>query len=119
VLSNALKHKRDELATTIISVEEQLSGWYTRLRRARKRAELAHVYQQMTNAVEFLAQLKILSFTEPAIDRFHVLKGARVNVAANDLRIAAIVLEQGGTLITRNIKDFQRVPNLNIEDWSL
>jgi predicted nucleic acid-binding protein len=35
-----------------------------------------------------------------------------------DLRIAAIVLEHGATLTTGNVRDFQRIPNLMIEDWT-
>jgi predicted nucleic acid-binding protein len=37
----------------------------------------------------------------------------------NDLRIAAIVVNNAGTLITRNTKDFGKIPRLAIEDWSL
>lgn len=32
----------DEVAVTVISVEEQLSGWYTLLRRAKRLAALMH-----------------------------------------------------------------------------
>jgi hypothetical protein len=32
------------LAITVISVEEQLSGWYRRLRQAKKPEQLARVY---------------------------------------------------------------------------
>lgn len=112
------QHKREELAVTIISVEEQLSGWYTRLRRAKHPAELARVYDLFTQSVRFLSRLNVVSFSEPAILRFEQLKRMKLKVSAMDLRIATIVLESVGILVTRNVQDFQRVPDLLIENWA-
>lgn len=41
----------------------------------------------------------------------------RLNIRSSDLAIAAITLEHGGILVSRNRKDFQRVPGLPVEDW--
>ena len=50
--------------------------------------------------------------------RFETLKAMRLNVGANDLRIAAIALENDATVVTRNTRDFERVPGLRIENWA-
>jgi tRNA(fMet)-specific endonuclease VapC len=118
VVQRVAAHPPDELVITVISVEEQLSGWFTQLRRARAPGVLAQVYQRLTRNVQFLSRLAILSFTEEAIHRFGQLQALRLNVAANDLRIAAIALEQGATLVTRNVRDFQRIPGLSFENWA-
>jgi predicted nucleic acid-binding protein len=55
------------------------------------------------------------AFTEPAIERFEQLKAAKLNIGITDLRIAAIVLEHGGILVTRNTRDFQRIANFLIK----
>jgi tRNA(fMet)-specific endonuclease VapC len=36
-----------------------------------------------------------------------------------DLRIASIVIANQMTLLTRNTVDFQRVPGLHFEDWTV
>jgi tRNA(fMet)-specific endonuclease VapC len=106
-------------AITVISAEEQLTGWYTMLRRVRQRDDIAIAYQSLADTIAFLARFPILSFPVPAILRYEGLKAMRLNVGAMDLRIAAIALESGCILVTRNTRDFRRVPGLVIEDWSL
>jgi tRNA(fMet)-specific endonuclease VapC len=107
-----------DLGITIISVEEELRGWHTRLRRAKKRPQLAHVYQRLTDAVRFFSGLQISSFTESAIGRYDDLRKTHKGIGKNDLRIAAIALELDKTLVTRNLKDFKTIPGLRVEDWS-
>ncbi|MBK8036517.1 MAG: type II toxin-antitoxin system VapC family toxin [Verrucomicrobiaceae bacterium] len=34
-----------------------------------------------------------------------------------DLRIASIALAYEATLLSRNLKDFQQVPGLKVENW--
>jgi tRNA(fMet)-specific endonuclease VapC len=118
VVQRAQACEREQLAIAVISVEEELTGWYTKLRRAKKRDELARAYQRLSDAVGFLSQLHIVSFTEEAIVRYEELRAAHRTIGKNDLRIAAIVLENAATLVSRNLRDFQQIPNLQVEDWS-
>src|SRR5262245_28674518 len=118
VTQHVQQHPLTELVVTVISVEEQLTGWYTKLRRAKKRDQLARAYQKLTDVVRFLSRMQILAFPEPAIVRYESLRSAFRRMSKNDLRIAAIVLENGSILVTRNFQDFQQVPGLQIEDWS-
>jgi tRNA(fMet)-specific endonuclease VapC len=89
------------------------------LRRAKDVDDLALVYQRMTSAVESLTSFPILTYAKPAILRFQQLHALKLGVAKMDLRIAAVALEAGGTVVTRNTRDFQKVPGLRLVDWSV
>jgi tRNA(fMet)-specific endonuclease VapC len=107
-----------DLAITIISVEEQLSGWYTQLRKAKDNIHLQWAYRRLANNIRFLARIQIFEFDKHAIDRYEILKKLKLKIGKMDLRIAAIVSVQSATLVTRNARDFRIVPGLKIEDWS-
>lgn len=118
VCRQVLEHTADSLSVSIITVEEQLSGWYTLIRRVKTRDKLAAAYERFAKNVRFLSRVNVLTFSAPAIDRFEILKRQKLGVRSNDLRIAAIAIEHDATLVTRNRSDFERVPGLQIEDWS-
>jgi tRNA(fMet)-specific endonuclease VapC len=107
-----------ERAISIVTVEEQLSGWYAQLRQAKDSDRLAWAYRRLAATIRFLAQIEILDFDRPAIDRYEELRKRKLKIGKMDLRIAATVLERGAILVTRNLRDFRQVPGLQIEDWS-
>jgi tRNA(fMet)-specific endonuclease VapC len=107
-----------ERAISVVTVEEQLSGWYAQLRQAKIPERLAWAYRRLAAAVRFLSRVQIVDFDEPAIRRYEHLKKLKLKLGKMDMRIAATVLEQDAILVTRNVRVFQLVPGLRIEDWS-
>jgi tRNA(fMet)-specific endonuclease VapC len=112
-------HPATDLAISIITVDDQLKGWYTVTRQARQPKEIAQAYAHLGEAVVRLAKWRILPYTESAVAQVGQLNGLRLNVRLMDLRIAAIALENSAVVVTRNRRDFSRVPLLKIEDWSV
>ncbi|MGH9834285.1 MAG: type II toxin-antitoxin system VapC family toxin [Blastocatellia bacterium] len=68
--------------------------------------------------VDELSRRVILDFDERAAEEFQRLKKQRVRIGTMDLKIAAIALAHNATVLTRNLRDFNKVPDLKAEDWS-
>jgi tRNA(fMet)-specific endonuclease VapC len=108
----------DQLAVTIITIEEQLRAWYTQVRRARDRDRLARAYQGLFEVAETSKYIRVLPFTSHAVERYLDLRSQLPRLGKMDLAIAAIALEYDGIVVTRNRRDFEQVPDLQLEDWS-
>ena len=80
--------------------------------------EEARIHLRLAETVRLGASFQILFYTVAAISRFDALKVMKLNVGSMDLRIAAIVLENNAVLVTRNSRDFERIPQLAREDWA-
>lgn len=107
-----------QLTITIITVDEQLTEWYSRLRKARDPHKLALAYDGLFRVVETIQRFSVLPFSLPAAQRYFALRKQLPRLGKMDLEIAATVLEVNGILVTRNWTDFQQVPGLILEDWS-
>lgn len=116
--SRVLAAPAGSVALSVTTVEEALAGWYSALRQARRTDELERVYDQLARTVIRLAQFPIFGYTRAAMAEFASLQKQKMNIGRNDLRIAAVALEHGAAVVTRNVRDFGRVPNLVVEDWS-
>jgi len=118
VVGHIGRHRPNEVATTIITVEEQLSAWYTLLRRAKTTLELVPVYERMRDTLHFLSRLPILTFTERSALVYDQLRHQKPRVGRLDLRIAAIAISYHAALVTRNLRDFEDIDGLPVVDWS-
>jgi tRNA(fMet)-specific endonuclease VapC len=119
VCASAANHSNDEIAVSSVNVEEALGGWYALLRRARTNVDQARAAARLANAVMYLSHFPIYALTEPALDRFDRLVKLKLNVGKMDLKIGALALEMGATVVTNNVRDFGRIPGLLGEDWSV
>ena len=75
----------------------------------------------LKNIEQFLRDVRVLPFDEACALKFGQLHGMFLRrgqaVAHLDLLVAAIALTHDLTLVTHNVRDFQVVPDLRIEDW--
>ena len=107
-----------ELATTVITYEEQMRGWLARVAHANTTERMRDAYSRLQTHIETFAGIPVLPFDGPAIAIFERLRQQRLRVGTMDLKIAAITLARGAVLLTRNRADFECVPDLRFEDWS-
>jgi tRNA(fMet)-specific endonuclease VapC len=102
----------DKMSITIINHTELLFGVFNSL----------HQKQNLEKIQNFLKQFEILPFCEEASHIFAkqkaILKKKGKIIADLDLMIASIVLKNKSILITNNTKHFERISELNMENWS-
>ncbi|MFN0019397.1 MAG: hypothetical protein ACKVP0_14120 [Pirellulaceae bacterium] len=59
----------------------------------------------------------IVGWNEPAADEFKRLRTARVRIGTQDLKIASLALANDALLLSANLRDFEQVPVLRVENW--
>ncbi|MEW5858974.1 MAG: type II toxin-antitoxin system VapC family toxin [Cyanobacteriota bacterium] len=109
----------DEIAVTIITVEEQMYGRLNSIRRADSPDALISAYARLATTLNYFRTVNLLDFDQDAGNCYAQLVRQRVRIGTQDLRIAAIVISRNGILVTRNRQDFARVPSLKFEDWTI
>lgn len=107
-----------EVFTTVISVEEQMRGWLNLIARAKTAQQEVAAYQRLHMMLTFFAGTPLLDYTDEATVVFNQLKQSRIRIGSMDLKIAAITLAYNALLLSGNLKDYQQVPNLKVEDWA-
>lgn len=110
-------------AITVVTLEEQMKGWLNVINRYNDQPfqsqKLILAYKGLRDGVEYLNKLKLLDFDLPAYKCYQELVSQKIRIGTRDLRIAAIALSINAIVVTRNTKDFAKVPNLRIEHWTI
>jgi tRNA(fMet)-specific endonuclease VapC len=107
-----------DIAFCIVSFHEQVLGCNTYIAQARTSRDVVRGYEMFERVLSAFAASRVLGFDSGASAIFDDLVAQRVRIATMDLRIASIALSHRLTLLTRNTRDFAKVPNLVTEDWT-
>jgi tRNA(fMet)-specific endonuclease VapC len=110
ILSRLRMQRPEEIFVSIISYEEQMRGWLASLNttRAVDRQELG--YSKLHSLLTYYCDTAMLDFDSNAIAIFQNLWLLRLRIGTMDLKIAAIALSNGATLLTRNSSDLGKFP---------
>ena len=93
-------------------------------------AELLKGAERSIRKAQVLRQLKQLTQTVPVVydtnirlcehyaTQFTQLKDAGTPIGANDLWIGCHALSIDATLVTHNLREFERIIGLRLEDWA-
>jgi tRNA(fMet)-specific endonuclease VapC len=105
---------------TTVTIEEQMRGRLAAISRAANQPEkLAMTHINLQSTLLYFCSINLLAFDDAAYGQYQRLLQAKLRVGTQDLRIAAIALSVQATVVTRNLQDFRRIPNLSLEDWSI
>jgi tRNA(fMet)-specific endonuclease VapC len=108
----------EQMAITIISVEELLRGRLAQVRRAATPQTRIRAYEWLSETIDFISNFTVLQYNAQADAYFEAFRAQKIRIGTQDLRIAAITLSHQAILVTRNRRDFEIIPTLKIEDWS-
>ncbi len=118
-LVRRLNQVEDEVVVTIVSFEEQMRGWLSYIARAKNDAQEVEGYARLRGLLEDFQTRPVLDYDTKATIAFQELISQKIRIGTMDLKIAAIALSHDALLITRNVRDFEKVSGLSVEDWTL
>jgi tRNA(fMet)-specific endonuclease VapC len=105
-----------DFACCVVSLHEQVVGAHAFLNRAKNSAGLIRGYALLERLPRDFLAFALLPFDASSAAIYDRLLSQSLRIGTMDLRLAAIALSRNLTVLTRNLRDFGRVPGLNIED---
>jgi len=113
--SHVARHRDEEFFLSVITASELLHGVH--------RATLPDVRAKRSAFVEGILEHFPLLPVDLACARAHAriwaeLRQAGTMIGPHDLWLAATCVAHGLTMVTGNVREFERVPGLTVEAWS-
>ncbi|MGI8669241.1 MAG: type II toxin-antitoxin system VapC family toxin [Aridibacter sp.] len=112
------KFPDDEIFTTIITFEEQMRGWLSYIAKSKTPEQQIFAYQMLHQFLESYRTTAVLDFDEKSAKIFQQLKSNKIRIGTMDLKIASIAIANEAILVSRNQTDFEKVPDLTVQDWT-
>jgi tRNA(fMet)-specific endonuclease VapC len=108
-----------DFAVSTVTFHEQMLGSHAYINRARNLDNIVKGYAMMARLVSDFKVLPLVSFDIGAATTFKQLQAQQIQLAKMDARIASIALFRRLILLTRNHRDFSKVGELVIQDWTV
>lgn len=110
VLAQFLAHEMDGLGISVITASELYWG-----------VSKSGSVRNQTALDKFLSPLTVISYDQSAARKYGELRAyldkQGTPIGPLDMQIAAHALALGVTLVTNNVREFERVPGLKVENW--
>jgi tRNA(fMet)-specific endonuclease VapC len=113
------RYAPEDFMLSAVSFHEQTLGAHNFINCAQTNADTIRGYNLLIEILQGFASAPVLPFDNEAIAVFDELRSQKVRVARMDLRIASIAISRDLVLLTRNVRDFSKVPKLVTEDWTV
>ncbi len=110
----------NEQAVPIIVVEEIIRGRLKIIRQAeaqQTKISIERAYELFESSLEDFRFVRVLSYTTQAEQCYRQWRQQGIRISTHDLRIAAICVSYSAVLVSRNRRDFGRVPGLQVDFW--
>ena len=110
----------NEVAITIITRIEVLQGRFAALLKASHGEQLVRAQELLQRSEQRLGLLEIIPVDAASAAEFDRLRQNKKlkKIGRGDLLIGSIALAHRATLVTRNVKDFEQIPGLQVENWA-
>jgi len=119
VINRLQNLENSSVCITIVTKIELLQGRFAFLLKAATGNELKRAQQWLLRTEELLSQIVVIPFDEAALNQFDRLRSNAKfgKIGHADKLIASIALANRATVVTRNIRHFRQIPNLNVVNW--
>jgi tRNA(fMet)-specific endonuclease VapC len=108
----AFNQNASRMAISSISLAELIHG-------AEKSSQPAHNHSVIE---DFCSRLEVLPYSAKAAMHYGSIRAALEKtgqtIGVNDIHIAAHARSEGLVLVTNNLREFERVPALQLENWA-
>ncbi|MFQ5910246.1 MAG: type II toxin-antitoxin system VapC family toxin [Thermoplasmata archaeon] len=106
-----LAGKGDAVKTTVVNACELYKGAFLSNDPSRE-------HQRVDELVRNMGHISLSMELAPAIGQISAeMERAGTPIGDFDIMIAVMTTEAGETLITRNVKHFERIPGVSVETW--
>jgi tRNA(fMet)-specific endonuclease VapC len=117
-LVRRLEAVRDQsVAVSVVTVEEQLRGWLAAINRQLDLCDQQRVYDKLVDLIEYYSEWDVVRIDSFVVAEFDRLRTQRIRIGTQDLKIAATALAHDALLLSANLRHFELVPGLRVENW--